>query len=271
MIHAAKIKIAVIGTGYIGPRHAKSINACDEAELLCLVDPAPAAGQVAQGLKVPLCKSAQDMLQKGYKPDAAIVCTPNHTHVPVATELLATGIHVLVEKPIATTIEDGKRLLKAASASDKQLLVGHHRRFNPYITATKQALSAGAIGRPIAVSGIWALCKPSSYFEAPTEWRAKAEGGGTVLINLIHEVDILQYLFGPITKVHAEQTLSQRCHQAEEGAGILFRFTSGVVGTFVLSDATPSSHNWESATGEVSTETSDDHSLDRPSVGTGGC
>ena len=70
------------------------------------------------------------------------------------------------------------------------------------------------------------------------------------MINLIHEVDILQYLLGPITRVHAEQTLSQRKHEVEEGAAILLRFASGVVGTFLLCDATPSEHNFESATGE---------------------
>ena len=67
---------------------------------------------------------------------------------------------------------------------------------------------------------------------------------------MIHDVDLLQYFLGPITRVHAEQTMSQRCHEAEEGAAILLRFASGVVGTFIISDATPSSHTWEAATGE---------------------
>ena len=74
--------------------------------------------------------------------------------------------------------------------------------------------------------------------------------GGPILINLIHEIDCLQYLLGPIIRVHAEQTISQRGHEAEEGAAILLRFASGVVGTFILSDATPSPHFFEAATGE---------------------
>lgn len=67
---------------------------------------------------------------------------------------------------------------------------------------------------------------------------------------MVHEIDILQYLLGPITRVHAEQMLSQRGHDAEEGAAILLRFASGVLGTFLLCDATPSQHNFESSTGE---------------------
>lgn len=74
--------------------------------------------------------------------------------------------------------------------------------------------------------------------------------GGPILINLIHEVDCLQFLLGPITRVHAEQTISQRGHEAEEGAAILLRFASGVVGTFIINDAVPSHHFFESATNE---------------------
>jgi predicted dehydrogenase len=127
------------------------------------------------------------------------------------------------------------------------LLVGHHRRFNRYVSATKRVLSSHSLGKPVAVSGLWALYKPLEYFDAPSEWRQTA---GPIAINLIHEIDILQFLLGPIVRVHAEKTISQRGFPAEEGAAIILRFESGVLGTFLLSDALPSPHNFESATGE---------------------
>ena len=250
MTRQTSVTIAVVGIGLIGPRHAKSVTECKDAELLCFVDPSPNARGIADSFNVPLFVSVQSMLHGGYTPEAAIVCTPNNTHAIVAKELLASGVHVLVEKPIATTVEDSRDLIRVARACGKQLLVGHHRRFNPYITATKKALENGIIGRPIATSGLWALFKPPSYFAPPTEWRAQSDGGGVVMINLIHEVDILQFLFGPIVKVHAEQTTSIRGHEAEEGVAILFRFESGMVGTFVIVDTSPSAHNFESSTGE---------------------
>ena len=242
--------VKVIGIGLIGPRHASSVVSCDEAELCCFVDPAPEAQTIASSFGVLLFSSISDMLQSNCKPNAAIVCTPNNTHVSVGKELLTAGIHVMVEKPVSTTIQSGHELLQVARIHKKQLLVGHHRRFNPYITATRTALRDGAVGMPIAVSGLWALCKPLSYFKPPTEWRAMASAGGPLLINMIHEVDVLQYLFGPITRVHAEQVISQRDNEVEEGAAILFRFSSGLVGTFALLDASPSRHNFESGTGE---------------------
>ena len=189
------------------------------------------------------------------KPDAAIVCTPNSTHVAVSSDLIKAGVHVLVEKPMSTTIASAQELVDLARNSSTKLLVGHHRRFNPYITATKRALSENAIGRVIGVSGLWSAYKPSSYFEGAGAWRTQAGDGGPLLINMVHDIDCLQYLLGPIIRVHAEQTTSQRGHEAEEGAGILLRFASGVVGTFLLSDATPSPHNFEGGTGEHHTIT----------------
>ncbi|TKA26185.1 hypothetical protein B0A50_04682 [Salinomyces thailandicus] len=245
--------IAIIGTGVIGPRHAQSVVNCTATTLLCLVDPNPSAIQAANKFQTPLHSSIEDMIQAGPRPDAAIVCTPNKTHVAISQTLLKAGIHVLVEKPLSTTVPSGRELVSTAKLTGKHLLVGHHRRFNPYVTATKQALLAHQIGTPIAISGLWATYKPREYFQPPTEWHAQAGDGGPILINLIHEVDLLQYLLGPITRVHAEQTLSQRRgrgHTAEEGAAILLRFASGVVGTFILSDAVPSPHTFEQGTGE---------------------
>lgn len=244
------ISIAVIGTGVIGPRHARSVLGCRDAILLCLVDPGPKARDIAADLDVPLYSSVSEMLRSDKLPDAAIVCTPNSTHVAIGKQLLEAGVNVLVEKPISTTIASGQELVETARRSGKHLLVGHHRRFNPYVTATKRALTENVVGKVIAISGLWVTCKPAEYFHAPNEWLAKAGDGGPILINLIHDVDILQYLLGPIIRVHAEGVTRQRGHEAEEGAAILLRFASGVVGTFLLSDAIPSPHNFESATGE---------------------
>lgn len=113
--------------------------------------------------------------------------------------------------------------------------------------ATKKALPS--LGRIVAVSGIWALSKPAEYFDPPTEWR-RLNSAGPILINLIHEVDILHHWFGPIVRVFAEQSVSQRGHDAEEGAAITLKFANGIVGTFVLSDAVVSPHSFESGTGE---------------------
>ncbi|KAJ5301825.1 hypothetical protein PENANT_c002G03532 [Penicillium antarcticum] len=251
------IKVAIVGAGLIGPRHAKSVIANPSTELAALVDPMPAGEATAKELYTNYYPTVTSLLTSPNRPDAAIVCTPNHTHVPVAKELLAGGVHVLLEKPVSDTLETGRSLLEYAKAPERahlKLLVGHHRRFNPYVRATKSILDSGSLGRPIAVNGLWTLYKPDSYFAPPTDWRASNDrGGGVIPINLVHDIDLMHHLFGPITRVTAEKTLPQRLsppHNADEGAALTMRFASGVVGTFLVCDATPSPHNFETGTGE---------------------
>ncbi|EKG20716.1 Oxidoreductase [Macrophomina phaseolina MS6] len=250
MTERVPVKIAVVGTGLIGPRHAKAVVLDLNATLSCLVDPSPAAKEVAAALKTPLYPSVQAMLGSPHKPDAAIVCTPNHTHVAVSTELLSGGVHVLCEKPISVDAISGDALVSHAASCNRHLLTGHHRRFNPYVTATKRILNRESLGNITAISGLWALYKPPSYFDSPTAWRQSANSGGPVLINLIHDIDVLHYLLGPIVRVVAFESAKRRGHEAEEGAAILLQFESGVVGTFLLSDAIVSPHAFELGTGE---------------------
>lgn len=248
-----KVAIAIIGGGLIGPRHAQSVIKNPNATLIALVDPAPHGAQVAAELKTNHYASVEALIKSPHKPQAAIICTPNATHVSIAKELAGVGIDILVEKPMSTDIPSGRELIAHAKACNIKLLVGHHRRFNSYISLTKSILASPdprtSLGRIIAVSGLWTTYKPASYFAPPTEWRQGATGG-VILINLIHEIDILHHLLGPIVRVHAESTTSTRGFAADEGTAIILRFASGVVGTVIVSDATPSPFNFEAGTGE---------------------
>lgn len=243
----APVRIAVIGTGLIGPRHCKHVQESKDAVLVALVDPAPHTVKLASELSVPHYASIAELLASPHRPDGAIICTPNHTHVTVAKELAAARVHVLVEKPLSTDQESAIELIEHARKHRVKLLVGHHRRFNPYLVATKNLLPT--LGNITLVNGLWVTKKGDSYFERPSEWH-KGKTAGTILINLVHEVDLLHYLFGPIVRVHAEKTIQRRGFEADEGAVITLRFENGIVGSFVISDNAPSPHNFESGTGE---------------------
>jgi predicted dehydrogenase len=248
-----KVTIAIIGGGLIGPRHAQSVIKNPSTTLVALVDPAPHGAQVAAELNTNHYASVEALIRSPHKPQAAIICTPNATHVPIAKELATAGIDILVEKPMSTNIPSGRELIAHAKACHVKLLIGHHRRFNSYISLTKSILTSPdphtSLGRIIAISGLWTAHKPPSYFAPPTSWRQGATGG-VILINLIHEIDILHHLLGPIVRVHAESTASTRGFAADEGAAVVLRFASGAVGTFVVCDATPSPFNFEAGTGE---------------------
>lgn len=243
------IKIAVVGVGLIGPRHAETVAASPNASLAAIVDLMPTGKALASKLNVPYYQTVTELLKSADKPDGAIICTPNHTHVTVGLELARAGVNILVEKPVSIDIQSGQELVRTAHEAGIKLLVGDHRRFNSYMLAAKRTLVSGELGDLIAINGIWSTYKPLDYFDPPTEWR-RAKTGGVILINMIHEIDLMHYLFGPITRVYAEPIPSRRGFDADEGAAITLRFESGAVGSFLLSDNTPSPHNFEAGTGE---------------------
>jgi predicted dehydrogenase len=248
------VKIAIVGGGLIAPRHAAAVHLHPAAELVALVEPSPKDLETAVQFNTRLYTSVADLLaSKDVKPDAAIVCTPNHTHVSISRDLLAAGVHVLVEKPLSHSTETARDLVQYTKENaNVKLAVGHHRRFNPYMLKAKEIVSSGSLGSVMAVNGMWTLFKPDDYFEPPTDWRRLKDAGGVVLINLVHDVDLLQFLFGAIERVHVEKIARQRGdhHKTDEGAALTLRFASGVVGSFLVCDATPSPYNFEAGTGE---------------------
>ncbi|CAJ2500649.1 Uu.00g035020.m01.CDS01 [Anthostomella pinea] len=245
------IQTAIVGAGLIGPRHASAIQNVPGANVLCIIDPNPATKKVADEFNALYFPSIAAFKQSDYKADAALVCTPNHTHIPVANELLDLKIPLLVEKPFCVEIPPAQALVKRAEGQQTPILVGHHRRFNPYVTTARNVLDSGKIGKVVAIQGSWTTLKPPKYFDPPAEWRRTKGSGGPIRINFVHEVDMLRFLFGNIVRVAAEGgPVTRESHGVEESCAILLRFQSGVVGTFVLSDAVASGHNFESGTGE---------------------
>lgn len=255
MITQEPTQIVVVGAGLIGPRHAQHIINCKKTLLFAIIDPSQVGKEVAELLRTLYFTSIAHMIEYCDQndiayPQGAVVATPNHTHIKVAAQLASHGIDLLVEKPLSSRLEDSEALKHYCAEKGVQLLVGHHRRFNPFIVETKKHLTK--LGNIIAVQGTWALCKPEEYFLA-SPWRVSNEtGGGTLLINLIHDIDVLQFLFGPVERVYAEAMQKQREHypEADEGAVLTIRFTSGVCGTFICSDSVTSPFNFESGTGE---------------------
>jgi predicted dehydrogenase len=248
------LNVAVVGGGgLIGKRHCQHVLDNTRTNLCAITDPSDAASAFAKDLDTVCYKSVAELLESPHRPDAAIVCTPNHTHVEVGIQLARAGVHILCEKPISTDQSSASSLVKAVEECNVKLLVGHHRRFSPYMRALKQVVESGVLGQIIAVNGLWTTIKPPEYFQGINSWRRDKASGGPILINLIHDVDLMHFLFGPISSVHAERTPSQRSNgieAAEEGAAALFKFESGLVGTFLISDNVASPHSFEQGTGE---------------------
>jgi predicted dehydrogenase len=154
---------------------------------------------------------------------------------------------VLVEKPVADTVAEGRRLADAAKRAGVPVLVGHHRRHNPRIERARDLVRDGALGRLAAVSALWLLRKPEDYFATP--WR-RERGGGPLLINFIHDVDDLRFICGEIAEVRGFVASSIRGFPVEDSAAVAFRFAGGAIGTATVSDAVPAPWSWEISSGE---------------------
>ena len=242
----APVRLALVGAGAIGRRHAEIVAADVEAVLSAVVDPAPSGEALADEHGVAWHPSFAALLAAD-RPDGVIVATPNQLHVGVGMEAVAGGIPALIEKPIADDLTDARRLVEAAEAAGVPLLVGHHRRHNPMLRAARAAIEAGRVGRVLAVHAQCWFRKPDGYF-AP-EWRRRP-GAGPVLTNLIHDVDALRYLCGEIVSVQAVEAGVGRGHAVEDTAAVLLGFAGGAVGTMTVSDAVVAPWSWELTAGE---------------------
>jgi predicted dehydrogenase len=242
----SQVAVAVIGAGAIGRAHIDTISRSQFCALAGVAEPAIAGKTHAERLGVPWCADYVSLLDR-HKPDAAIIATPNITHREVALACIARGIPAIVEKPIASSIEDAAAITQASEQSGVPILVGHHRRHNPIIRRARAIIRAGTLGRLTNASVLYTFYKPPDYFDLA--WR-RQPGGGPILINLIHEIDLIRHLCGEIATVQAVASDAVRGFDVEDTAAVLLRLVGGALVTLSLSDTAAAPWSWDLASGE---------------------
>jgi predicted dehydrogenase len=242
----APVRLAVIGTGQIGRLHCDMAVAEPAVDLVAISALDPDATDLAGRLDVPLVADYRSVLDTA-TPEAVIVATPNRHHLEMGTFFAEAGVHVLVEKPIADTVAAGAKLVAAAERARVHLLVGHHRRHNALVRSARDIVRSGRLGQVVGVNLMATMLKPDSYY-APG-WRRQA-GAGPLLVNLVHEVDLLRYVVGEIDRVLAAGASLVRGFGFDDTAAIIVRFAGGALGTILVTDSTPSAWSWEASVDE---------------------
>jgi predicted dehydrogenase len=242
-----RTRIAIAGAGTIGRAHIAVVQRSPTCRLSAIVDPSPAAVEVAKAANVPLFGSLADLLAVD-RPDGVLLATPNHLHVPQALQCMEAGLPILLEKPIATTVAQGEQLLKVVHATGVKVLIGHHRAHSPIMRKAKEVVDSGKLGQLVAVMGSATFFKPDDYFDS-APWRREL-GAGPILINMIHEVHNLRMLCGDIVAVQAFNSHAVRGFVVEDTVAINLRFASGVLGNFMLSDTAACARSWEQTSQE---------------------
>lgn len=191
------VRFAIIGYGNIGRRHAAHILHQPQAALTAVCDIDPGVQQeVPAG--VPFFPDIEALLRHT---DAEVlcVCTPNYLHEPHTIRALESGLHAVVEKPMALSTAECDRMIAAAARTGKTIFAVKQNRYNPPVQAVKNLLNVGALGQVymIQVNCFWN--RGDAYY-AQSPWRgSKTMDGGCLFTQFSHFVDILYYLNGPIT------------------------------------------------------------------------
>ena len=241
-----KIKISVVGVGLMGSQHLRAIKISKKATLHSIVDINKNSKLLAKKFKVPFFKNTLDLI-KNNKPDAVVVATPNQFHEKHSINFLNYKIPLLLEKPISDKIKKAKKIIKSAIKNKTPLLIGYHRRHNKMVTRVKKKIDSGKLGKIVSANVLCWLYKNKDWYKE--KWRTQ-KGGGPLGINLVHDIDLICYLLGPVLQVQSLTSNRIRKYKIEDSAVVNLLFKSGALCTLNVSDTIVSPFSYELTAGE---------------------
>lgn len=219
----------IVGCGRIAPRHAQSVAALPEARLLAVCDKvASRAEHFATEYHAQALTDYRQLLERS-DVDVVNICTPSGLHAQMAIDALEAGKHVILEKPMALSLQDADRIIAAARTARTRLCVVLQNRYNPPMRDLRHLVDSGKLGRLLLGNATVRWYRPQEYYE--DEWHGTwAMDGGALLNQSIHHIDALQWFMGEVESVFAyTATLAHRIETEDTGIAVL-RFTSGAMG-----------------------------------------
>lgn len=228
-------KAAVIGCGDVSTVHFEAISKLEGCELVAVCDPDP--GRLAAAAETYGVRGFTDHLGllEELRPDVVHICTPHNQHASLAIDCLERGVNVIVEKPLAHTRAEGRRLAEAAERSSAKIAVCFQNRYNATSQAMQALLATGELGRIIGASATVMWQRDAGYY-LNRPWRGSWQGGGGGLLmnQAIHTVDLLQWLVGDVASVsgNASTRFLGETIEVEDTAEFVARHVSGVRSVF---------------------------------------
>lgn len=233
------LKTAVIGYGKVAHLHAQALRSLPSSEFVAVCGRNLERAQAfAQQYGARAFTSVTDMIEQAGV-QAVVICTPHPNHAAPAIEAARLGAHVLVEKPLASTLVDCDAMIAAAEESGVKLGVISQRRFYEPVQRARQAIDAGKIGRPVLGTVVMYGWRDEAYYRSDP-WRGQwaAEGGGVLVNQAPHQLDLLQWLMGPIDELFGYwDNLNHPTIEVEDTAVAVLRFKRGGVGSIVVSNS----------------------------------
>ncbi|MEC1523646.1 Gfo/Idh/MocA family oxidoreductase [Neobacillus niacini] len=236
-----KLRVAVIGCGSIAQhRHLPEYKSNKNVELIAVCDiNEERAHTVAEKYGVHAYTSYEELLNSG-SVDAVSVCTPNYLHAPISIAALNAGIHVLCEKPMATSKDEAEAMISASQASGKKLMIGHNQRFVASHQKARKLIQSGEIGKIYSFRTAFGHGGPEGWsVEGKEGWffqKEKAFVGAMGDLG-VHKADLLRYVLGEeITEVGSfVETSAKEFADVDDNAVCVLKTESGIIGTLAAS------------------------------------
>ena len=233
MRHSAdKVRFAVLGCGLISRIHLEGIGKTEEAELAAVCDVnEDLARQVGEAHGVPFYTSYEELL-KNDAIDVVTICTPSGLHPEQTIMAASAGKHVLVEKPIAIRLDDIDRMIQACQEHNVLMGTIFPRRMAPAAQYVKQFIEEGRLGKLSLCTAIIKPYREQSYYDS-AGWRGtwKLDGGGVLMNQGIHSIDLLQWIAGPAEVRYSKVDHVLRDIEVEDTAVVVLEFAHGAIGT----------------------------------------
>jgi len=225
------MKILIAGLGSIGRRHFRNLIGLGEKELF-LLRSHHATLPADELAGYPVETNVEEALEK-HKPNAVIVANPTALHLDVAIPAAQAGCHILLEKPIANSLERVNELREAAQKSGSRILVGFQFRHHPTLLKSRELIQQGALGKVLTVHAHWGEYLPQwhPWEDYRQSYAARADLGGGVIVTLTHPIDYLRFILGEVDSLWSfNGHLSPLELDVEDIAEIGLAFASGAVG-----------------------------------------
>ena len=231
--------IAILGCGKVAHLHAKAVQNLPNARLVGVWSRTEkTAKDFAERYKVPSYTDIEKLI-KEEKIDLVIICTPHPFHLEPAQKAALAGAHILVEKPLASTLEDSDKIISTCKKAGVKLGVISQRRWYEPVMRVKKAIEAGKIGKPVFGTVNMLGWRDKEYYDADP-WRGnwKMEGGGVLVNQAPHQLDILLWFMGEIDEVYGLwKNLNHPYIEVEDTALAIIKFKNGGIGNIIVSNS----------------------------------
>ena len=234
-----KIRTAIIGCGKVSHLHAAALLQSCNSELMAIYSRSlEKASEFASQYKIQPFDDIETMIRKA-RIEAVVVCTPHPFHAEVVIKAANAGANCLVEKPLASSLQDCDDMIQACKANNVKLGVVSQRRFYEPVQRVRKAIDEGKIGKPAFGTVNMLGWRDKKYYDSD-EWRGTwdMEGGGVLVNQAPHQLDIFQWLMGPIDEVYGTwKNLNHPYIEVEDTALAIVKFKSGAIGNIIVSNS----------------------------------